>query len=114
MFPHDCAIRTDDPQHLPPRDVLLRHCAFCEDPPRKELIISPKGLRIVWLAEEAHRGTLSDLPRQRDGPEPFPAERMKPLLDYLIGLRDDLMATSPGAAMTDTTTPPPKPAQSAC
>jgi len=94
-FPHDCTIRTDDAARLPPRELLLRHCAILQDPLAKELIISPKGLRIVWLAEEANRGRYLIFRDSEMGHAPFPADRVKPLLDYLIALRDDLVAQTP-------------------
>jgi hypothetical protein len=91
-FPHDCAIRTDAPELLPPRQLLLKHTAILEDQRAKELLISPKGLRIVWLAEEAHRGNYLLFRDSEMGREPYPASLIKPILDDLIALRDDLMA----------------------
>ena len=91
-FPHDCTIRTDAPLLLPPRPLLLKHTAILENPYAKELLISPKGLRIVWLAEEAARGNYLLFRDAEMGLEPFPAAQARPLLDYLIGLRDDLLA----------------------
>lgn len=91
-FPADCTIRTDAPGELPPRDLLLRHTHILEDGLAKELLISPKGLRIVWLAEEAHRGRYLIFRDSEMGLSPFPAASVKPLLDYLIELREDLLA----------------------
>lgn len=93
-FPHDCTVRTDDPQGLPPRDLLLRHLAMFDDPRAKELIISPRGLRIVWLAEEAQRGRYLIFRDSEMGLTPFPAAAAKPLLDYLIALRKDILAST--------------------
>ena len=91
-FPHDCAIRTDAPELLPPRQLLLKHTAILEDPRAKELLISPKGLRIVWLAEEADRGNYLLFRDSEMGRLPFPADLVKPHLDALIDLRADLIA----------------------
>ena len=55
-FPHDCAIRSDDPAALPPVDAAAPASGRGCDLRVKELVISPKGLRLVWLAEEADRG----------------------------------------------------------
>lgn len=92
-FPPDCTIRTDAPGALPPRDLLLRHTGILQDGKAKELVISPKGLRIVWLAEEANRGRYLIFRDSEMGMSPFPAEELKPLLDYLIDLRTDILAT---------------------
>lgn len=94
-FPHDCTIRTDDPHRLPPHDLLVRHCQVLDDAHAKELIISPRGLRIVWLAEEANRGRYLLFRDSEMGFTPFPADLMKPLLDRLIAIRTDLLATAP-------------------
>lgn len=91
-FPHDCAVRTDAPEFLPPRQLLLKHTAILDDQRAKELLISPKGLRIVWLAEEANRGNYLLFRDSEMGREPLPAAQAQPLLDYLIDLRQDLMA----------------------
>ncbi len=93
-FPHDCAIRTDAPLALPPRELLLRHTHIFTDGKAKELVISPKGLRIVWLAEEADRGRYLLFRDSEMGLSPFPAADAKPLLDYLISLRQDLIAAA--------------------
>ncbi len=91
-FPHDCAIRTDAPASLPPRQLLLKHMSILDNPLAKELLISPRGLRIVWLAEEANRGNYLLFRDSEMGRLPYPAALARPLLDYLIGLRDDLAA----------------------
>jgi hypothetical protein len=91
-FPHDCSIRTDAAELLPPRQLLLKHTAILEDPRAKELLISPKGLRIVWLAEEADRGNYLLFRDSEMGMVPYPVALVRPLLDYLIDLREDLMA----------------------
>jgi hypothetical protein len=91
-FPHDCAIRTDAPELLPPRQLLLKHTAILDDPRAKELLISPKGLRIVWLAEEANRGRYLLFRDSEMGLTPLPSGEARPLLDYLLDLREDLVA----------------------
>lgn len=91
-FPHDCAIRTDAPELLPPRQMLLKHTAVLDDLRAKELLISPKGLRVVWLAEEADRGNYLLFRDSEMGRLPCPAGLVSPLLDKLIALRDDLVA----------------------
>ena len=91
-FPHDCAIRTDAPDLLPPRQLLLKHTAILQDPLAKELLISPRGLRIVWLAEEANRSSYLLFRDSEMGRLPYPTALAKPLLDYLIALREDLLA----------------------
>ena len=97
-FPHDCAIRTDAPMDLPSRDVLLAHLDLFNDPRAKELVISPRGLRIVWLAEEAHRGKYLLFRDSEVGLQPFPAREVKMLLDKLIAMQADLVAAQRNSA----------------
>jgi hypothetical protein len=97
-LPHDCSLRTDDPGALPPREVVLKHARILGDPMAKELVISPQGLRLVWLAEEAHRGKYLIFRDSEMGLEPFRAAALKPLLDHLLALRDDLRAALPETA----------------
>lgn len=94
LFPHDCSIRTDAPSALPSRDVLARHIGFFDDARAKELVISPQGCRVVWLAEEAHRGRYLIFRDIEMGLTPFAAKDLQPILDYLIALKADL--ASPG------------------
>ncbi|NBO21460.1 MAG: hypothetical protein EBU97_05965 [Rhodobacteraceae bacterium] len=55
-FPPDCTLRCTDPQHVPPLAVLDHVAGLMADPRVKEVVLSPKGLRIVILAEEGARG----------------------------------------------------------
>ena len=91
-FPDDCTIRTDNPAGLPPRDLLLRHLGLFADQRAKELVISPKGLRVVWLADEAHRGKYLLFRDSEMGQTPLKPEELRPLLDYLIAVREDVLA----------------------
>lgn len=93
-FPEDVAIRTDDPQRMPPQEIIRHHLALFDDGRAKELVISPNGLRIVWLVEEANRGRYlifrdSDMSQAQVLPRD-----VQMLMDYLIGLRDDLTRNS--------------------
>jgi hypothetical protein len=97
-FPHDCAIRTDAPLDLPPRDVLIAHLDLFDDPRAKELVMSPKGLRIVWLAEEAHRGKYLLFRDSEMGLTPFPAREIRMLLDKLIAMQADVIAAQRNTA----------------
>jgi hypothetical protein len=52
----------------------------------------------VWLAEEAHRGRYLIFRDSEMGQEPFPAAALKPLLDQLLALSEDLIAAMPETA----------------
>lgn len=89
-FPEDCAIRSDAPEAAPPADLVLDHLARLSPDLLKELVIAPKGLRLVWLAEEADRTRYLAFRDAEMGRCPLPAALLQPLLDALLRLRDDL------------------------
>ena len=96
-FPEDCRLRTDDPQALPPRSLLSPHAAIFDDPCVKELLLTPKGLRITFLAEEANRGRYLIFRDAELGSAPLPARKLIPHLDALLSLRADIRSLEPEA-----------------
>lgn len=90
-FPEDCAIRTDTRDHLPPEDLVRAHLHIFDDPRVKELVISPKGVRIVFLAEEAQRSRYLVYRDAEMGTAPLDAALLRPKLDQLAALRRDLL-----------------------
>lgn len=91
-LPTEIAIRTDDAASIPPPDLIARHAEIFADPRVKELVLSPKGLRIVILAEEADRGRFLIFREAEMGRLPLPPARLLPLLDRLAALREDILA----------------------
>lgn len=89
-FPEDCAIRTDEPAHLLPENILRAHLDLFENDRIKELVISPKGLRIVLLADEAERSRYLIYRDAEMGRTPLEPGRITPLLDRLLALRADI------------------------
>ena len=91
-LPKDIAIRSDDATRIPPHDLLARHADLFTDPRVKELVLSPKGLRIVILAEEADRSRYLIFREAEMGRTPLPPARLEQLLDRLAALRQDVLA----------------------
>jgi hypothetical protein len=89
-FPEDCALRCDDAGLLPPQDVIAGLASWFHDPKVKEVVISPKGVRLVFLAEEAERGGYLLFRNAEMGREALDPARVLPHLDALAVLRDDL------------------------
>jgi hypothetical protein len=88
------ALRSDDAARIPPQELIARHADLFDDPQAKELLISPRGLRIVFLAEEADRGRYLIFRDAELAMTPLSPARIAPLLDRLAALRDDLDAWS--------------------
>lgn len=89
-FPKDAVIRTDDAEHMPDLKIISRHLGLFHSRYGKELLITPRGLRIVLLAGEADRARYGVF-RQAD----FGDVSVDPLmvtdsLDLLIALRQDI------------------------
>lgn len=90
FLPEGVAVRSDNGAGVPPAEVLRRHAGLFDDARVKELLISPAGLRIVILAEEADRGRYLIFRDAEMGLSPLAAARVAPLLDRLERLRTDL------------------------
>lgn len=85
-----CALRSDNAALLPAEELLAPHLAVFADPLVKELVLSPKGLRLVILGEEADRGRFLIFREAELGMTPLPAHRLTPLIDTLLALRQTL------------------------
>ena len=88
--PEGIALRTANAAGLPPEGLVARHASIFANPKVKELLISPKGLRLVILGDEADRGRYLIFRDGEVGQQPLPPARLLPLLDALRALRDDL------------------------
>ncbi|MGL4236576.1 hypothetical protein [Tabrizicola sp.] len=91
-LPVHVAIRTDDASQVLPETVILRHADLFLDPAVKELVLSPKGLRIVILAEEADRGRYLIFRDAELGMTPLDRARLSPLLGRLSSIRENILA----------------------
>ncbi len=88
-YPDDCALRCEDPSRLP-LNVIADEAALFQDRSVKELVLSPKGLRIVLLGEEAERGRYLLYRDAEMGRRAFAAARLLPVLHRLTALHDRL------------------------
>jgi hypothetical protein len=91
-FPQFCALRCSAAGALPDPAVLLSLAPLFGSGRIKEVVISPKGLRLVVMAEEAERGGYLLFRDAEMGLEPFPADRLAPLLQTLVQLKAELNA----------------------
>jgi hypothetical protein len=91
-LPKDISIRSDDATRSPPPDLVMRHADLFTDPRVKELVLSPKGLRIVILAEEADRGRFLIFREAEMGRTPLSPDRLGLVLDRLAAIRKDLLS----------------------
>lgn len=90
-LPEGSAVRSDNAALLPPESLVAPHLAVFSDPMVKELVISPKGLRLVILGEEADRGRFLIFREAELGMTPLPASRLAALIDTILALRTTLI-----------------------
>jgi hypothetical protein len=91
-WPTEASFRTDNAAWIPPANLIDRHKDLFDDPKVKELVLSPKGLRIVLLAEEADRGRYLIFREAEMGMTPLSPARLLPILDRLAALQQDILA----------------------
>lgn len=92
FLPDGTGVRTDDAALVPSADLVARYAPIFADPMVKELLISPKGLRLVLLGDEAERGRYLIFRDAEVGLDPLSPDRLSPLLQSLVALRNDLIA----------------------
>lgn len=94
-WPDHATLRTDDPAGVPPLALLARHVELFRDPRAKELLIAPRGLRVVYQLDQAERSYYLVLRQARFGVNRADPERIAALLEALIVLYADLTAAQP-------------------
>ncbi len=92
VLPAHVAIRSDDAARITAAGLITTHASLFDDPQVKELVLSPKGLRIVILAEEADRGRFLIFREAELGRTPLSPDRLAPFLDRLAAMRADILA----------------------
>ncbi|MCA3554519.1 hypothetical protein [Aestuariivirga sp.] len=93
-FPHDAVIRTDDAAHMPDPRILSRHLALFRGRHGKELLLTPKGLRVVLLAGEADRARYGVLRQADFGDVTIDPLMVTDSLDLLMAVRADVETSS--------------------
>jgi hypothetical protein len=89
-FPMHATIRTDDPLKLPEIEKIASHLKLFFEPKGKELLVSPKGLRIVVQAAQADRARYGVLREANFGAVVIDAELTVSCLNTLIDLQNAL------------------------
>jgi hypothetical protein len=90
-FPELCVVRTDDPAQLPPFCLIAPHLGIFADPHGKELLITPKGLRMVWQLGEAERGRYGVFRQVEFGEVRLAPGLLQTILDRLIAIQQAII-----------------------
>jgi len=89
-WPADALVRTDDPGRLPDLAVVDRHMKLFDRPLAKELLITAKGIRIVYLLDQARRAEYLVLRQAEFDHGLVDKELLRDLMDRTIALHQDL------------------------
>lgn len=93
-LPPHAVVRTDDPDHVLPHHVVASHLDIFQDPLAKELLIAPKGVRLVWQLAEADRVRYGIFRQAEFGAVELDPVLTRDLLDRLINVRESILQWS--------------------
>lgn len=93
-LPLHAMVRTDDPQHVLPYQVVAPHIGIFHEPQAKELLITPKGCRLVWQLAEADRARYGVFRQAEFGEVTLDPDLVRDLLDRLVALRKSILQWS--------------------
>lgn len=91
-FPEHLVARSDKPEPPLPFDLVARHIGPLEDRRGKELLITPKGLRLVLLLAEADRARYGVFRQADFGGATVNPDLLSHGIDRLLDLRQDILA----------------------
>ncbi len=92
-WPEFAACRTDSPQEIPPVETLSRHAVLFDDPKMKELLVTPRGVRLVYQADQGQRSYYLVLRQLVFENAQLDPGLVSSLLDAAIAIHDDVAAT---------------------
>ena len=75
---------------MPPEAVLGRHVKVFEDPQMKELLVTPRGVRLVRQGAQAARAEYMVLRQSLFGPVTIPRQLLLSMLDRAVALAEDV------------------------
>lgn len=93
-WPRDAVVHGDDPARMPPTALIAPHVRLFADRRMKELLVTPRGVRLVYQVSQAERTHYVVL-RQIEFPDPrVPATLVRRLLDAAFDLHASVATTA--------------------
>jgi hypothetical protein len=89
-WPAGTIVNTDNPDAMPPAALIDPHMSFFAAPKAKEILITPKGVRLVYQTDQGTRAEYLVLRSANFAAPQVTAEVMADLLDRAIALYQDL------------------------
>jgi len=96
-WPDHLTVKTDDPGTMPTAALLGPHVGVFDDPRMKELLVTPKGVRLVRQAAQGSRAEYMVLRQAAFGPVVVPRALLQGMLDAAVTLAEAL-GSAPKAA----------------
>lgn len=90
-FPEHCQLRGDGLEGLPPEELIARHLKPFADGRAKELLITPEGIRMVWLLAEAERANYLLFRDAEFEMESLPRDDLAHMLNCISALKEDIL-----------------------
>lgn len=90
-FPEHATLRSDDHEHVISTEVLRPHLDLFANPRAKELLLTPNGIRIVWMLAEADRARYGVFRQADFGGVDLQPEMLKTLFARLIAVRKSIL-----------------------
>ncbi|HKF64282.1 MAG TPA: hypothetical protein VKB42_23115 [Dongiaceae bacterium] len=91
-WPSDAALRSDDPARMPPLAIMGQHRYLFEDQRLKEMLVTPKGVRLVYQVQQAERAKYAVLRQIEFLDNTLPPALARRLLEATIAIRASLIA----------------------
>lgn len=96
-WPSEAVLHTDDPARMLPVQVVTPHLDFFRQPQAKEMLITPKGLRLVYQASQADKLHYQVLRTANFAQPVLAPDLLRDLMDRLIALDLAIDAAPPVA-----------------
>ena len=94
-WPQYATLKTNDPDRMPPQELLAPHMDIFEDPRTKELLVTPRGVRIVYQADAGVRAYYMVLRQCRFENLELTPELVGNLMEKAIAIHKDLSSKQP-------------------
>jgi hypothetical protein len=89
-WPQHAILCTDRRETMPPLDILTAHMTAFEDPRTKELVITPRGVRLVYQAAQGDRASYLVLRQAKFAAKQVDQNLVSALLDRVIAIAQEL------------------------
>jgi hypothetical protein len=90
-FPEEAIVRSDNASEAAVPQLFIPHLSLFQSRRAKELLVTPNGVRIVWLLAEADRARYGVFRQADFGDVALDPGLLRDLLDRLVALRQSIL-----------------------